>query len=260
MDARVGDERRADGRMHPLRDDGVDARELHVGRRVLREQCLPLAHHLARDGAADGLGARARGALLVADAHSDDREVCVRVGLLLRLVAEQRDDAVGRGRAEDDLARLREDGVEVEDRAERVRHLVEQGENARLAAQLFQLRVHGVGEGALGRGGDGGALLIRAERGADHVVGRDEELRPAERLVLEARLGRLPALVGEVEAQAARSDLNGVAVVQRVFELLLAVDEDVVGRGLAVETPVEEDVGAVPKLDVRVVARRARVV
>ncbi len=85
----------------------------------------------------------------------------------------------------------------------------------------------------------------RPERGADDIVGRDEELRAAERLVLEARLGLLLALVGEVEAQAARADLDGVAVAQGVFEPLLAVDEDVVGRGLAVEAAVEEDVGAV---------------
>ena len=172
---------------------------------------------------------------------------------------KQRDDAVGRRRAEDDLARLLEDGVEVEDRAERLRHLVEQREYVRLAAQLFEFGVlRGGGGGALDRGGRRPA---RTERGADDIVGRDQKLRVAERLVLEARLGlRRAALVGEVEAESARADLDDVAVAQRMFEPLLAVDEDMVGRELAVHAAVYENVGAVAVPDVRVVARGARVV
>jgi hypothetical protein len=112
-----------------------------------------------------------RGARLVADAHGDDDEVFLAVAVLVALVTQKRHDAVGRRRAEDDLARLLEDGVEVEDRAERLRHLVEQREDARLAAQLLQLGVlRGGDRDALGRGGRGRA---RAERGADDVVGRD---------------------------------------------------------------------------------------
>src|SRR5205807_2935205 len=58
----------------------------------------------------------------------------------------------------------------------------------------------------------------------------------------------------------ARAYLHAVAVAQRVFEPLLAVDEDVVGRELAIDAPVDDDVRAVRELDVRVVARGARVV
>src|SRR5204862_183504 len=102
-----------------------------------------------------------------------------------------------------------------------------------LAAQLLKL------------GARRGRLGARGERGADHVVGGDEQLGVAERLVLEARFRLAAALVRDVEAQAARADLYLVAVAQGVLAALLAVDDEV---------------RAALRLDVGVVARGARVV
>src|ERR1700755_3474111 len=128
----------------------MDARELLSGGRALRQKSLTLAHDLARYRPPYRLLLRARRAALVARAHRDDLQVLFAVGVLRPLFAQQCDDAVGRGRAEDYFASLVENPVEVEDRAERLRHLVEHREYARLASKLFQLRVGGRGPG---RGG-----------------------------------------------------------------------------------------------------------
>jgi hypothetical protein len=99
---------------------------------------------------------------VVAGAHRDRRQV--RIFSLARF-HEQRYDAVGRRRSKDDVGRFFEDGVEIENRAERFAHLVERGQNVCLALQRLEHLV------ALRRRGN---LIFRMQHGRHHVAGGDQ--------------------------------------------------------------------------------------
>src|SRR5437868_11679797 len=72
--------------------------------------------------------------LVVARTHRDWRKV----GILTAFFSEQRNDTIRRCRSENDVSGFLEDGVQIENRAERLAHLIKRAQDVCFALQRLQ--------------------------------------------------------------------------------------------------------------------------